>query len=66
MAKNIPVLFSSLSSILDRSIIYPKYYTQSQAYSPIPSSSSIALLIEIMRPPAKDLKELQEDFFYKG
>ena len=48
MAENTQVLFTSLSSILDRSMIYPKYYTCSYAYLSIPSSSSVALLIEII------------------
>jgi hypothetical protein len=66
MAENTPILSSSSSSILDRSMIYPRYYIYSYAYPSIPSSSSIALLIEIIQPPAKDLEELKEDFFYKG
>ena len=46
MAENIQVPFTSLSSILDRSMIYPEYYTRSYAYPSIPSSSSVALLTE--------------------
>ena len=48
MAKNTQVLSTSLSFILDRSIIYPKYYIRSYIYPSILSSSSIALLIEII------------------
>ena len=66
MAKNTQVLSTSLSFILDRSIIYPEHYTCSYAYPSIPSSSSIALLIEAIQPLAKDLEELKKDFFYKG
>ena len=66
MAENTPVPSTSSSSIPDRSMIYPGYYTRSQAYPPIPSSSSVALLTETMQPSAEDLEELQEDFFYEG
>ena len=66
MAENIQARSTSFSSILDRSMIYPKHYTRSYAYLSILSSSSVALLTEIMQPPAKDLEELKEDFFYKG
>ena len=66
MAENTQVPSTSSSSILDRSMIYPQHYTRSYAYLSIPSSSSVALLIEAIQPPAKDLKELEEDFFYKG
>ena len=66
MAKNTQVQSTSFSSILDRSMIYPEHYTRSYAYLSIPSSSSVALLTETMQPPAKDLEELEEDFFYKG
>ena len=66
MAKNTQALSASFSSILDRSIIYPEHYTRSHVYPFIPSSSSIALLTEIIQPPAKDLEELKENFFYKG
>jgi hypothetical protein len=66
MAKNTQVPSTSLSSIPDRSMIYPGHYTHSHIYPSILSSSSIALLTETMQPPAKDLEELQEDFFYKG
>ena len=66
MAENIQVLSTSLSFILDRSMIYPEYYTRSYVYPSIPSSSSVALLIEAIQPSAKDLEELEEDFFYKG
>ena len=66
MAENIQALSASFSSIPDRSMIYPEHYTRSHAYPSIPSSSSVALLTEIMQPPAKNLKELEEDFFYKG
>ena len=65
MAKNTQAPSTSFSSILDRSMIYPEYYTRSHAYPSIPSSSSVALLTETMQPPAEDLKELKEDFFYK-
>ena len=47
-------------------MIYPEHYTHSHAYPSILSSSSIALLTETMQPPAENLKELEEDFFYKG
>ena len=47
-------------------MIYPKYYIYSHAYPSILSSSSVALLIKAMQPLAKDLEELEEDFFYKG
>ena len=47
-------------------MIYPEHYTCSYAYPSILSSSSVALLIEIMQPLAKDLEELEEDCFYKG
>ena len=66
MAENTQALSTSFSSILDRSMIYSKHYTRSHVYLSILSSSSIALLIEIMQPPAEDLEELKEDFFYKG
>ena len=66
MAENIQAPSASFSSILDRFMIYPKHYTHSYIYLSIPSSSSVALLIKTMQPPAKDLKELKKDFFYKG
>ena len=66
MAENAQAPFTSFSSILDRSMIYPEYYTRSYAYLSRLSSSSVALLIEIMQPLAEDLEELEEDFFYKG
>ena len=47
-------------------MIYPEYYTRSYAYLSIPSNSSVALLTEIMQPPAENLEELEKDFFYKG
>ena len=47
-------------------MIYPEHYTCSHAYLSILSSFSVALLTEIMQPPAEDLEELEEDFFYKG
>ena len=66
MAENTQVPSTSSSSILDRSMIYPQHYTRSHAYPSIPSSSSVALLIETMQPLAEDLEELEEDFFYEG
>ena len=66
MAENTQVPSTSSSSIPDRSMIYPQYYIRSHTYPSIPSSSSVALLIEAMQPPAKDLEKLEEDFFYKG
>ena len=66
MAENTQVPSTSSSSILDRSMIYPQHYTRSHAYPSIPSSSSVALLTEAMQPPAEDLEELEEDFFYEG
>ena len=48
MAENTQAPSASFSSILDRSMIYPKYYTCSYAYPSILSSSSVALLIEII------------------
>ena len=66
MAENTQVPSTSLSSILDRSMIYPQHYTRSYAYPSIPSSLSVALLTKAIQPPAKDLEELEEDFFYKG
>ena len=47
-------------------MIYPEHYTRSYVYLSIPSSSSVALLIEVIQPSAKDLEELEKDFFYKG
>jgi hypothetical protein len=65
MAENTQVPSTSLSSIPDKFIIYPKHYTRSYTYPSIPSSSSVALLTEAIQPPAENLKELEEVFFYK-
>ena len=47
-------------------MIYFKHYIYSYTYLSRLSSSSIALLIEIIQPLVKDLEELEKDFFYKG
>ena len=66
MANNTQPPQSVQRCIQNRSAMYPGYNPGTPAHLPILSSSSILLPIKATQSLIKDLKQLQEDFFYKG